>query len=439
MSEPYNKISNSAYNIGYNIVQHHGSISTADSTSTFGIASIPYSDTFTGFKNPGWKAAIRAGQDATTVAGGKKYSLDGSLAFSYHRDGHWYVRTNFDSVEFLHQDGNMNYQFQNPGPFDVPPASLTTEVRNRAIRKFLESAKSVRSSFEAGQDLGELKQTIEAFRHPMQSLKDLTLGYFSKLKKAKKKYRGPGLRKAVSDSYLEYRFGWRPLALDIADAYEGLRDSSRMQSTAPCYGSAFGAAEMSSSVTTDGFADNHIIRSTNTYVTYSYRIKGAIRLDLVDGRIPVMQALQLDSLNDFAVTAWDLLPYSFVVDYFVNVGDIINAITFPTSKLTYCVGTSRTGWTSKFGQTISLIPPDGGGYYWDSQTLNPANAKLTVTTFSRSPLTSIDLIPSVRFALPISSRPWENMGALISSNIRSLVPLWNDLKKGVKGQHSYTE
>jgi hypothetical protein len=382
--------------------------------------AVAYTDSFTGEYNPTFRAQIQAGHDATTPATGIKYSIEGTRFMHYNRTG-----VAFDKYD-VQYDVIGEAPLLWPNPLFTPSTALVADIRNRAIRKFLDNAKSARSSFEAGQDLGEIKQTIESLIHPMNSLKELTLSYFSKLTKAKAKYKkAPALHKALSDSYLEYRFGWRPLALDIADAYAGLTNRNRMSSTASCYGSA-GGTEMigvvEGSVLPTGDARYDL--TTYTYYEYSYRIKGAIRLNLnKDGNIPVLQALQLSTLNDFAVTAWDLLPYSFVVDYFTNVGDIINAVTFPFSDLTFACGTERIKLTSRYVSTLKTIQ-DGSGVHWISQSFSPFNAKLHVTKFTRSRLDSLDLIPSARFSLPVSSRPWENIGALLSSNIKSLVPFF---------------
>lgn len=383
--------------------------------------SFPTNDSFTGSYNPGWKSLIRAGVDASTSMTGIKYRQKGSNFFSYQRYG-TYPNLRAPNQIGYECFGNAPFGFANPNL--SPSAGLMNEVRNRAIRKFLESAKSVRSSFEAGQDLGELKQTIGSFRRPFESMKKLTVEYLLRLKKAKVYLRDiRSLRKALSDSYLEWRFGWRPLVIDIADAYAGLTNRNRMQSTAPCHGNATGQELLNSHVGAPTFGfDSKMILSESTYITYSYWINGAIRLNLNrSGNIPVLQSLQLSTLNDFAVTAWDLLPYSFVVDYLVNVGDIINALTFPFSDLTYCCATEKTVITGK--SSLSLVKvADSGGVVWNSQSLNPANSMSEIVKVSRARLQSLDLIPSVRFALPSSFRPYENVAALISSNYKGLVP-----------------
>jgi len=419
MSEVYSKINP----FGYDWSLHSFGEGPGSPYNNSVSGSFSQANSLVGSYLPNYRDIIRNGGDATTSLSGIKYTVDGSSYFSWTKTGIYAPGTPFAKGVHYAYDGRSPDAWQNPSN-DVS-SSLKTEIRNRAIRKFLDSAKSARSAFEAGQDLGEIKQTIESLLHPMNSLKQLTLKYFSQLTKAKGRYKkAPALHKALSDSYLEYRFGWRPLALDIADAYAGLTNSVRMTNTAPCSGSATGQERFDSFYGRPSWADpSEFLLDSNSYATYTYRIKGAIRLNLVDGRIPPLQNLQLSTLNDFAVTAWDLLPYSFVVDYFTNIGDVINAVTFPTSDLTYCVGTERTTLTNRytFSTRQPFADPD---YLWTGISIQADSPSYNIVKFSRFRLQSIDLLPSVRFSIPVRSRPWENIGALISSNIKSLVPFF---------------
>lgn len=403
----------------FNVESHFNAFNSSESKSS---GTFQAFDSFTGNNLPGWKQLIRQGRDATTSAVGEKFSIDGNPQYSLTYRGQdkigasWYDR------------GEDYYGFLPLGYPDssVPYASLSlkAEVRNRAIRKFLDQAKAARTSFEAGQDLGEIKQTIESFIHPMNSLKQLTIGYLDKLKKAKSRYSRsqPSLRKALSDSYLEYRFGWRPLAFDIADAYNGLRGRTRMSETVPLSAGAQGAEPyFNGSVGLTNMSRLSCI--AHIHNQYQYRLKGAIRLTLENGRIPVMQALQLKTLNDFAVTAWDLLPYSWVVDYFANVGDVINAITFPSSLFTYVCETTRSTTTSSYSLSyLPYIPRDDQTVLFVD--FSPGNPSFIRRAFTRNHIPAESLVPTFRVSLPVSSRPWENIGALISSRTKSLVPFF---------------
>jgi len=427
--EPYNKVENNSHI--YSMTGDHRDIFDFD-YSTLGTVTghLPYVNSFSGSQNASWRRIIAAGQDATTQANGVKYHIENGTDFSYTYHA---TSTNVNILSDRNQKGarthgNLGPNLVFPNPFAFNPANYFPDTRNRAIRKFLESAKSARSSFESGQDLGELKQTIESLIHPMKSLSDLTLKYFSSLKKAKRRYpRARDLRKALSDSYLEYRFGWRPLALDIADAISNI-DRRRMSNVASCFGSATDTRQLDH-IGPDPyqpFPETFLSLETYVLAKYQIRIKGAIRLNLDDqGNIPLAQSLQLSTLNDFAVTAWDLLPYSFVVDYFTNVGDIVNSLTFPTSDLTYACMTEHFTITNSYNIESVPIPSDVNWNYDDTGTLSGTNPRFIATRFTRSSVSdSLDLVPTVRFSLPVSSRPWENIAALISSNTKSLVPFF---------------
>lgn len=379
---------------------------------------------FVGSVNPRWRSQVSHHENATTTAFGTGFHGEDGAAFTMNVSTQYAIGV-FRDVGYNRTSGTRSCPFPDIGSNAVDP-TVKSDVRNRAIRKFLDQAKSKRSSFEAGQDLGEIKETIESFIHPMKSLRNLTVQYFSKLKKAKRRYRGDNnsLRRALSDSYLEYRFGWRPLALDLADAYEGLRNRSRMTNIVDISASASSGPSNGNPPVAYGaqVTSSYITFTRSTQGRYTYKIKGAILLDLTpEGTIPVMQALQLDSLNDFATTAWDLLPFSFVVDYFTNVGDIVNSLTFPYSKLAWNCATEReiVTWTYYASPNI---PPPSGGVTTILESFSAANPSRSYVRFSRTALDYSDWIPVVRFSLPVSSRPWVNMANLISANIKSLVP-----------------
>jgi len=421
MTEPYSKVKNGS--LLWNSFQETTDASVPSDIINSSGGATTFVDSATGSLNPGWRATIRNGGDATSNFDAVRHQVEGDPSYFYYRSGFW-LDPRFPATQLCSGVANLKWQNDsiNAG------ISLVADVRNRAIRKFLDNAKSVRSSFEAGQDLGEIKQTIESLIHPMNSLKQLTLNYFTKLKKAKVKNKDRiSLHKALSDSYLEYRFGWRPLALDLADAFAGLTSRRRMSSTAPCQGSATGseATDHHSDVNCSSVnCDAPAPLNSYSYTIYSCRIKGAIRLNLdSNGNIPIPQLLQLSTLNDFAVTAWDLLPYSFVVDYFTNIGDVINALTFPSSDLVFICQTEHTKLINQYSSS-PVHTPDSNGYIWKHETWRPFNARTVVTKVSRRRLQSIDLLPSVRVSLPVSSRPLENIGALISSNVKSLVPFF---------------
>lgn len=118
--------------------------------------------------------------------------------------------------------------------------------------------------------------------------------------------------KALANNWLEFHFGWRPLIKDVFDACDVLQSEIPLESI-----SGSGSASTSVSTATDA---NGVTRHFN--VTSRVRIQAKVRFDNPNLGL----ATQLGLTNP-AVVAWELVPFSFVVDWFVNVGDFLQSFT----------------------------------------------------------------------------------------------------------------
>lgn len=374
-----------------------------------------------GVSNPNWKSMVKHNQDATTPFTGREYSQSVSFGSDYvtWKPVNPALTFNKEGREEFYGYGSntMNANFSNEAPSDV-----ITKADNRAIASFISRCDSIRSSVEAGQDIGELKQTLEGILNPLGSLRKHTLGYFDELKKARRNTKRVHLRKALTDTYLEFNFGWRPLASDIADAIVGLQNRNRMQEIMPVSASAtehyYGTMDSYVHSNNPIFIHNGFVKSTSQF---SVRYKGKVRVGLVNGNIPIAQALQLD-LPHFVPTVWDLIPYSFVVDYFTNIGNIVRAASFCSSDIVYCCKTTRDTSVREYAPLGSFKFQNPAQYEITSQTASSARSSFKVVNVSRGSAKPSSLVPSLQFSLPIHNKPWLNIGALMSSRIKSLVP-----------------
>jgi hypothetical protein len=392
---------------------------------------------FTGDFNPGWRDQIKGGGGATTNANGSLATitpgfLDLISVVQATSADHTLYSDTIVGIPSL-----QGFRTQESPPSD----SIVTDVTNRAIRKFLDSADSARSSIEFGQDLGEWKETIHGLIHPVQTLRDYVFHHLAKVTKltqmitvGKKTYllRGvkhkASLSKMVADTWLEFKFGWNPLAADIGKAYADFTNNRNHQAVHPVYGSGHVPF-----ITYDGPVTgiqgsigqaNCRLRVTGVY---QVRLKGAIRTGAVNGRLGAAQLLQLD-LPHFAPTIWDLLPYSWIVDYFTNVGDIIRSLCFNTSDLVWGNKTIRTEYTYEYFWSYSAQPPNqfftmvfAGG-----ATVNPVGL---VVNFTRNAIYPGDLIPRVQISLPLGSlKPWENLTALFVGRQKEITRLASNLR-----------
>lgn len=382
-----------------------------------------------GFRNPKWKDEIRSGQNATTNFSGTDYSDDPAPYISATADGsEVYTLDPRQTYTFTsHLDGVLPYYA--PPSYAQPDVSTITNVTNRCISKFLDQLDNAQSSFEAGQDLGEYKETIEAIHRPLAPLRDKLTQYLSSLKKAKHRYRGNNvaLKKVLADTYLEYHFGWQPLADDVAKA---IADCGRHRfSSIPIEASASGtyyAQNVHSRISPVGIItalDQNILSTYKYFVRY----KGGVRIRnlLPSGQLSWAQSLQLTP-DKWLPTAWDLLPYSWISDYFINIGQVIRGFCSLYSSLTWTCKTARAEARSKFSD-FSYVPPDPSPYWaWVNlrYSVFGGAAETWVRHVERSIINPSDLVPELQFSVPHTPYAFANLGALLLQRAKPLLPFF---------------
>ena len=133
-----------------------------------------------------------------------------------------------------------------------------------------------------------------------------------------------------------------------------------------------------------------------------------------------VQAPQVDALShfgftpsEFIPTAWELLPWSFLIDYFVNIGDVIQANIVSLSDLAWA---NRSDVTAK--KHIAVSSPFTAKEYaglWNCKYAggDGSTAILESRKWSRSTNVAIGL-GELRFQLPGIWAPWANMTALFT-------------------------
>ncbi len=390
-----------------------------------------------GVENPRWRDQVRKGVDATTVMSASKRTVDAHrMALVINTSNPAGHPLNYTKVKL---DGYPLYAY--PSPSTVPSSALS-DARNIALRKFFQRANAARTSVEGGQALGEWKETVRAITNPLSALRKFTINHVLDVKKRLKRLKrlnskDPRVRRgvrtqraraiagAVSDTYLEFVFGWIPLAKDVQAAIAGLLDRYNH----PDYQRVKGKAIVCWDLQLD---ENTIITINNmaalqshvTQYIVDYRFMASIKTGAVNGVQSVSATLGLLP-ERFIPTVWELIPYSFVVDYFVNVGQIVEAYAFRRSIVNWGVRTIRLRTERVYAQprivNVSTIPD----YYPRLRRLNEAGvygggATLTVESVDRIPLSDDTLMPDLDIHLPISSKPWYNLGAILTKNFVAL-------------------
>lgn len=149
-----------------------------------------------------------------------------------------------------------------------------------------------------------------------------------------------------ANRWLEYQYGWKPLLKDIHDIYGILQG----QIACPLVLSSKGFAKRGFNHVNVPYLDNNIWYNASTKAEQICQVKLYAELDSLAWRT----ASQLDLVNPLSI-GWELVPFSFVLDWFMPVGNMLEALTaraglkFVSGSRTYVTsGTKefRSYWTA---------------------------------------------------------------------------------------------
>jgi hypothetical protein len=357
----------------------------------------------------GWVDLIANRRDATSDYIHETWdsnSNEGSIQFNY-----LYKVTNTVVASAL--VGNLTM-------FDTWPSLYSgdiSKINDAALTQFLSRAYRAQTSFQGGVFLGELKEAVHMIRHPLDSLVNGMLDYLKALRRRKGRGRksASAMLKMISGTWLEYVFGWGPLLSDIDAGAKALaRAVTYRAPTEHVVGSA--------SKTERTIGSQRIFSPDNQYLYYWYRPVTNWTVEVkYEGGVYAYPQGNAGTLADFglgfqsfAPTVWELIPFSFLVDYVSNVGQFIEALSFCQSDLIYCsrIVTSKCQMTPGGFDRQNNIETDTNFKILLEQC-NFGNTMLKGSSYTRSRVVPGTLIPSLGFTLQnLNFRRGANIGAL---------------------------
>lgn len=392
--------------------------------------------TRTGESVPKWKDKIKNHQQATSLLVGTYTSIDlinpvqkGSI--SWHFDvGPGYVPGATRREESVH--GNYCAVKQSSVSTNSN-ATWDSNVFGRAANRYLSEARKQVTRMSAPTFLGELKQTLRMLRRPMEAIGQSADRYYRELSKRKlaeqRQRRRKGLPELPKDSpkwewlyavpglWLEYSFGWVPLMMDVEDALDALDSLTQKEMTVKISKGSQGAKLISQTLSSGSFPGCNRLRHG-----FSERIR---EHTLVRYRGDVLSQAATTyaekgarwgfTPSEFLPTAWELLPWSFLVDYFVSIGDYLDSRFANTASLRWTCETVRRTRTSEMLMWVDKKASEGsipGGGLPVCEPGSPSRSFLKRVTLQRTP--GVIPAPAVTFNfIDQSSKHLANMSALL--------------------------
>jgi len=288
----------------------------------------------------------------------------------------------------------------------------------KALTDFHEKISAVNTHFEGLVAVGQIHEVWAGIRHPATALMKGLSEFKTWAKNFASRNPNPSsgelkaIHAAIGGTWLECVFGWAPLLSDIDACAEALVHIATSK-TGVMRVSGSGSEENSSSefssqpgypiggVAVNAILDYHRTVSESLTVQYS----GGVAMVSDSSYATARKNLGFE-MENFAPTVWELIPYSFLVDYFVNIGDIVNQLSKSTSSLRYF---SRSVKIEKSISYYGSVRPSAGytgGGSAGSTTIRSVYFNRTIP--AALPIAEVHLkVP------PFNSKKWLNMLALI--------------------------
>lgn len=383
-------------------------------------------------KNPNWKQQVIAGVSATTSRLVELRDIQYTRGNLYL--GRWCPapvnRFGYHRIEGDISDSLSLTQFP-----AAPTAAMSAIADAQALQRLIANARNMQGAFKGSTFMAELRDAIRGIRNPASSIRrgidDYAAAARRNARRASGRFAVPrtqqgwrelerasprragAIGRAISGTWLEYAFGWTPLANDIENVFDAMSQRNLRPPRARIRGR--GVNEVASTAfLSRGYGSIEVTFEVVTTNRNSVHYYGAVKLEVDQPHKRALQEFGFTT-KDFLPAVWEAIPYSFLVDYFSNIGDIVSAWSFPRSDLAWVSRTYRNARTKDSSRStvknIGAAYPAFGSYKVLGYT--PASIILTRKKIERTDNVG-SLVPRVQWEIPGSKnwRKWLNLSAL---------------------------
>ncbi len=305
----------------------------------------------------------------------------------------------------------------------------TQLITARAQSRFIQALKEKRKTFSGPTFLGELRDTIRGIRRPATGFikgLDRLARNIGKVRRGippatNRDRKITIITEAAQQSWLEFSFGVRPLVADTIDIVKAIVDFS--------YKRASPVVRGQDHLSLEGGFD-----ALWTYLGYvpvveTRRLghRSEVYGDTIYGRLTAQAVVPLDaanrvrtllgfSLDEFVPTITELIPYSWLADYFANVTAVLTAATADRSTLSWCSRATYHNISSDMTTEVRAVSPSA---LLQAGNANWGTVQHTSKSFTRQASFNVFDVDVVTY-MPGSTSQILNMWAAVSLLFRNL-------------------
>jgi len=397
--------------------------------------------TRTGTKVSDWREKVRTGRDASSPFSSDRNELlsmsEGFGAFSAK-----------SGASSLTQDCTGFFQ-TGPGVTVTHLNTGTNEAEATALQKTYAKLRSEYQRLNSAAVVAEGLDVMRQFGRPAEAILELTNRHINRLYlegrglKGSTAFRRIQFAQILARTWLEYSFGLAPLIADSVAVAEALARWNEEVADPETSGdrlrsriSSRGTQELSS-LSSGGYqpiANCHLRYGLRTKKDTSYRVQYVCGLNsshIADSgsNDRLIQLLGFKPEN-WVPGIWEWVPWSWLADYFTNIGQILNASVTSTAGVSWVC---KTVSQETFQHVTAPVDPEATRnrlalYGWTMQSCsgNLGQYSRRRTTVTRTAGVSLGL-PPLTVSCPAigDAKKWLNMGAVLLARKReSNAALW---------------
>lgn len=283
--------------------------------------------------------------------------------------------------EYKNQAGGYFY----PNDSEMPPPIYIDEPPSDAL---LQSAlaRAQTDAWDALTFAAEFRKTVETVVGVRTRAEDVMSRFSDRVSsKARKINKGVDIAKIASEVWLEMRYAWRPLLFDMQDVHvairrmlAGVEDPLHRAYATETVDRMESSAFMSSTVRFDNAFSGGL-----PYTAVYQQRKSTVEIKL-HASVGIQVTTREVVMTDPVVTFWETVPFSFVLDWFITIGDCLAAFSpFATGSLRYAtLGVT----TTQVQQARNSLIPDhnvAGLKEVISNSMSPCECTMTTTSYDR--------------------------------------------------------